>query len=390
MKTLPALMSALNATTDLAGMAVPPADVAADVERDTLTVRLAGELGLAAARDLHARLEAAGWDERVRVVVVDFGRAGRASSAAVAAITLAARQLRGRDKRLRLRGLDERQRSAFALAAPGPELELGERVPFLESVGGGVLSVLDSGRRLVDFVTATLRASGAVFTRRRSVPLGAFVQQASLVGADALPIVGLLSLLLGLTIAFQSSLQLEQFGAGLYLADIVCLSMVRELGPMMTAVLVSARSGSAITSELSSMNVREEIDAMRTMGLDPFSHLVLPRLAALTLVLPSLTLMAILLGMIGGLIISVSMLDMAASTYVGRALEAVALADIGHGLGKSVLFAWIIGITACAVGLHTRGGSQNIGRATTRTVVSSLFLIIVTDSVIATFLAVVG
>lgn len=382
-------MSALNATTDLAGMAVAPAaDVAGDVERDTLTVRLTGELGVDAARDLHAQLEAAGWDERVRLVVIDFGRAGRVSSAAVAAVTLAARQLRGRDKRLRLRGLDERQRSTFALAAAGPELQLDRRVPLLESVGGGALSLLASGRRMVRFVGATLRAGGAVFARRRSVPLGAFVQQASLIGADALPIVGLLSLLLGLTIAFQSSLQLAQLGAGLYLADIVCLSMVRELGPMMTAVLVSARSGSAITSELSSMNVREEIDAMRTMGLDPFSQLVLPRLAALTLVLPALTLMAILLGALGGLIIAQTTLDMAASTYIGRAMEAIDLADFGHGLGKSVLFAWIIGITACAVGLHTRGGSQNIGRATTRTVVSSLFLIILTDSVIATVLAV--
>jgi phospholipid/cholesterol/gamma-HCH transport system permease protein len=157
---------------------------------------------------------------------------------------------------------------------------------------------------------------------------------------------------------------------------------------MMTAILISARSGSSITSELSAMNVSEEIDAMRTMGLDPYGHLVLPRLGGLTLVLPALTLFATLLGILGGLFIARTVLELPVQTYFERAIEAVDLGDFAHGLGKSVLFAWIIGITACSIGLRTRGGAQNIGRATTRTVVVSLFLIIVADSAIASVLAV--
>jgi phospholipid/cholesterol/gamma-HCH transport system permease protein len=375
------------ARSDLAGGTSPSAE---ENRRDTLIVHLRGEVGAEQAVELHRRLAAAEPDERVRAVVVDFTRAGRIGSAAVAALTLAARRLRERGKRLSLRGVADHHRSAFALAATGTQPEAARRRPLLERIGGGALMLAERGGRLLEFAAGTARACFDVVARRRRAPLGAFVQQASTIGADALPIVSLLSLLLGLTIAFQSALQLQQFGAGLYLADIVCLSMVRELGPMMTAILVSARSGSAITSELSAMNVSEEIDAMRTMGLDPHANLVLPRLAALTLVLPALTMMSILLGILGGLFISQSMLQLTAHTFVEEALGAVSLADFAHGLGKSVLFAWIIGATACYVGLSTRGGAQDIGRATTRTVVTSLFLIIVADSAIATFMAVAG
>jgi phospholipid/cholesterol/gamma-HCH transport system permease protein len=380
-------MLAMKATSDLVGVVLPPAE---EMQRDTLTLRLEGEYAIGAALELHRRLLAAELEPDVKEVVLDFSRAGRVNSSTVAAITLAARRLSGTGKQLRVHGLADHHRSAFALAAPGAEPPKARRMSRLEAIGDGVLALLASARRLIDFMDGVLRACGAVITRRRPPPLGTFVQQASLIGADALPIVALLSLLLGLTIAFQSALQLDRFGAGLYLADIVGLSMVRELGPMMTAILISARSGSAITSELSAMNVREEIDAMRTMGLDPYGHLVLPRLGALSLVLPALTLMSILLGVLGGMVISQTLLDLAAHTYVDRALDAISLRDFWHGLGKSVLFAWIIGITACSVGLNTRGGPQNIGRATTRTVVTSLFLIIVADSAIATFMAVTG
>jgi phospholipid/cholesterol/gamma-HCH transport system permease protein len=377
-------MFAMKATTDAVGVSSSPIE---ELERDTLTLRLAGELDTDAALELHRRLLALEREAGVAAVVLDFSSAGRVNSAAVAAITLAARRLLGRGKKLRVQGLADHHRSAFALAAPGAELKMARRLPFFEAIGDSVFAFLANAQRLLDFIGGVLRACGAVIARKRPPPLGTFIQQASLIGVDALPIVGLLSLLLGLTLAFQSALQLDRFGAGLYLADIVCLSMVRELGPMMAAILISARSGSAITSELSAMNVREEIDAMRTMGLDPYGHLVVPRLAALTLALPALTLMSMLLGILGGLVISQQLLELAAHTYVERALEAVSLRDFGHGLAKSVLFAWIIGITACSVGLATRGGPQNIGRATTRTVVTSLFLIIVADSLIATVMA---
>jgi len=380
-------MLGMNGSSDPAGRP-PQSPPAEELHRETLTVRLEGEVGAAEARELDRRLAAAAPDERVRAVVVDLAGAGRIGSAAVAALTLAARRLRERGKHLRLRGVADHHRSALALAAAGPQLEADRRRPLLEALGGGALDVAQRGRRLLAFVAGTGRACRDVVARRRRAPLGAFVQQASTIGADALPIVTVLSLLLGLTIAFQSALELQQFGAGVYLADIVCLSMVRELGPMMTAILVSARSGSAITSELSAMNVREEIDAMRTMGLDPQAHLVLPRLAALTVVLPALTLISTLLGILGGLFISQSMLQLTAHTYAEEALGAITLGDFAHGLGKSVLFAWIIGVTACSVGLSSRGGAQDIGRATTRTVVTSLFLIIVADSAIATLLAV--
>ncbi|HTE51557.1 MAG TPA: ABC transporter permease [Kofleriaceae bacterium] len=362
-----------------------------EVHGETLTLRPAGELGIETASHIHRRLIAVVRDRRVRAVVVDLSAAEGMHSAVVAAVTLASRRLRGKGKSLVVRGLADHHRAAFGLAAAGsPELKRARRPRLVERIGAGVVGVVTGAEGLLHFGAAIARASGAALLARRHgrLPLGALIQQGSIIGADAVPIVGLLSLLLGLTIAFQSALQLDQFGAGLYLADIVCLSMVRELGPMMTAILISARSGSAITSELSAMNVREEIDAMRTMGINPFTHLVLPRLAALSVVLPALTLLAALLGILGGLVISITQLQLSPQIFVERALEALSLGDFAHGLLKSVLFAWIIGVTSCYIGLGTRGAAQNIGSATTRTVVTSLFLIIVADSIIATTLAV--
>lgn len=367
--------------------AAPPSE---ELRSDTLTLRPAGDLGTDAAAALHRRLRAAEKDRRVKTVVIDLSAAEAMHSAVVASVTLSARRLAGRRKRLVVDSLAEHHRAAFGLAAAGSPEVVRERRPGLaERVGARAVDAVAGAESLLHFAGSVGRALGAaVLVRRRGrLPFGAVVQQASVIGADAVPIVGLLSLLLGLTIGFQSALQLDQFGAGLYLADIVCLSMVRELGPMMTAILISARSGSAITSELSAMNVREEIDAMRTMGIDPFTHLVLPRLVALTVVLPALTLLSGLLGCLGGLVISVTQLQLTPQIFAERAVEAVSFGDFAHGLGKSALFAWIIGVTACLIGLGTRGAAQNIGSSTTRTVVTSLFLIIVADSVIATTLA---
>ena len=208
-------------------------------------------------------------------------------------------------------------------------------------------------------------------------------QLASLVeraGADGAPIVLLINFLVGGIIGLQGAIQLHRFGADSFLADMVGLSMVRELGPLMTAILVTGRSGAAYAAELGTMTVNEEIDALRTLGQDPQRFLVLPRVLTLLLVVPLLTMLGNLLGAVGGWTIAVGYLDQPTVVYLQALEAAVDLGDIGTGLLKACGFAVAIGVVSCQRGLATRGGADGVGRATTSAVVTSLFLLVVLDA----------
>jgi phospholipid/cholesterol/gamma-HCH transport system permease protein len=203
-------------------------------------------------------------------------------------------------------------------------------------------------------------------------------------GVDGVFIVGLLSFLLGTTTAFQGATQLQRFGAGVFVADMIGLSMVRELAPLMTAVILTGRTGAAIAAELGTMRVRSEVDALTAMGVNPVRFLVVPRLIAITFVVPALTLMAMFVGMFGGMLVATLTLDMPAVTFWQRMVERLDLLDFVHGLGKSLVFAWIIGLAGCHLGLRAGKDAGSVGSATTRTVVSSIFFIIIVDAIVAT------
>jgi phospholipid/cholesterol/gamma-HCH transport system permease protein len=205
-------------------------------------------------------------------------------------------------------------------------------------------------------------------------------------GVDALPIVGLISFLLGLIIAFMSAVQLQQFGANIYVASLVALAMTRELGPIMTAIIVAGRSGSSFAAELGTMKISEEVDALFTMGFDPTRFLVIPRLLASVIVVPFLTLFSNVFGIAGGLLVGVFMFDLTAGAYITKTLETLTLFDIFWGLFKSGVFALLISWIGCFRGFRVSGGAASVGQATTSAVVSSLFLIILTDSVFAVIL----
>jgi phospholipid/cholesterol/gamma-HCH transport system permease protein len=202
-------------------------------------------------------------------------------------------------------------------------------------------------------------------------------------GVDALPIVAMISFLLGLIMAFVSSLQLKQFGASIYVASLVALSMVSELGPIMTAIVVAGRSGSAFAAEIGTMRISDEIDALFTMGLSPTLFLVVPRIVAAVLVVPLLTLFADLFAVFGGLVISISTLDLTASTYIGQTIKSLNMFEFSWGLMKSVVFAALIAWIGCLRGFQVRGGASGVGNAATSAVVSSIFLIILFDSIFA-------
>ena len=202
-------------------------------------------------------------------------------------------------------------------------------------------------------------------------------------GADGLPIVGLLSFLLGLIIAFMSSLQLKQFGANIYVASLLAIGMVKELGPIMTAILVAGRSGSAFAAEIGTMKVNEEVDALVTMGFDPIRFLAVPKVLAAIIVVPLLTVYADIFGIAGGLLVGIMGLDLTAYSYLKETQTSLSLLDIILSLLKAGVFAMLIAGIGCQRGFQVRGGAAAVGSATTSAVVSALFLIIVTDSAFA-------
>jgi phospholipid/cholesterol/gamma-HCH transport system permease protein len=206
------------------------------------------------------------------------------------------------------------------------------------------------------------------------------------VGVDGLPILGLISYLLGLIIAFMSSLQLKQFGANMYVASLVAIAMVRELGPIMTAILVAGRSGSAFAAEIGTMKVNEEVDALVTMGFDPVRFLAVPKVFASVLVVPLLTFFSDLFGILGGMTVGVLGLDLTIHTYAELTSWALEVFDVVSGVVKSMVFAVLIAGIGCQRGFQASGGAEAVGNATTSAVVAGLFLIIVADSTFAIIL----
>jgi phospholipid/cholesterol/gamma-HCH transport system permease protein len=357
------------------------------VERDgrRAVVHLHGDVVVPTAGEVYRQLRAIATRRDVATVVVDFSGARRLDSAGIAAVSLVRRQLARSGKRLELEGLSGEHEAALDLvpALPTARVELPPEPGLVETIGDAVISAAANAKALGGLVAETARQAVAVATRRKRLPVGAFVTQVALMGANGVFIVGLLAFLLGMTIAFQGAILLRQFGAGVFVADSVGLAMVRELGPLVTAIILTGRTGAAIAAELGTMRVRSEIDALTTMGINPARFLVLPRLLSITLVGPALTLMAIFLGIAGGALVARLTIDMPLTAFWARIVERVDFGDFVHGIGKSFLFAWIIGLAGCHLGLRAGSDAGSVGAATTRTVVASVFFIIVTDAVVA-------
>ena len=199
-------------------------------------------------------------------------------------------------------------------------------------------------------------------------------------GFDALPITGLLSFLMGIVIAYQGAGQLQRFGANIFIADLVGLAMLRELSPLLTAIIVAGRSGSAYTAQIGTMKVTEEIDALRTIGVAPQELLVAPKILALIVVLPLLTVYTDIAGILGGMIMARSRLGISFDVFLDRLEDAIRLSSYLIGIGKAPVFAVIIALVGCYRGFQVTGSAESVGRQTTVSVVQSIFLVIVTDA----------
>jgi len=251
---------------------------------------------------------------------------------------------------------------------------------FLEDLGRKSVESVDSGIGLLAFIGEMGVAGLRQLLQPRRIRWRALADALVEAGHRALGIVGLLSFLLGIVIAYQGGVQLRQYGASLFIADLVGLSMVRELAPLITAIIVAGRTGSAYTAQIGTMKVTEEVDALRSLGIPPMDLLVLPKLLALIVALPLLTVFADIMGVLGGMVMSGAQLEIAYATYIDRLGVAVTLDSFLVGIGKAPVFAFIIATIGCYQGFRVVGSAESVGRRTTISVVHAILAVIVVDA----------
>ncbi len=256
----------------------------------------------------------------------------------------------------------------------------------LRRSGATLLEQLAETGRLWRLAVTAAKQTLAGPLRGKPFRLAETIRQVLRAGNESLPLVALIAALMGVILALQSAYQLRQLGALHLVADLVAVSITRELGPLMTAILVAGRVGSAITAELGTMKVSEEIDALIVTGIDPISFLVVPRLVGLLVALPCLTLFADLVGILAGCGVGVLALGLGAGGYLSDTIAVLELEDLWGGVLKAFAFGAIIGLVGCQQGLGTQGGANEVGRSTTTAVVRSIVLIIAADLFVTTLL----
>jgi len=257
-----------------------------------------------------------------------------------------------------------------AVSAPGMLARFGR------NAWDGLLGALG----LLSFLGVSATALGAALMQPRRIRWRSILYNLQTAGVAALPITGLLTFLLGIVIAYQGAEQLRRVGANIYIADLVGLSMVRELSPLITAIIVAGRSGSAYAAQIGTMKVTEEVDALRTIGIGSFDLLVLPKVVALVIALPLLTVYTDIMGIFGGMVMARAQLDVGFSTFIDRLDDAVSLTSFLIGIGKAPVFAVIIALVGCHQGFQVDGSAESVGRQTTTSVVQAIFLVILVDA----------
>lgn len=271
----------------------------------------------------------------------------------------------------------------LALAVPATDTARGGPAPgFLARTGSATLAALASGRELLTFLGEVLQSFGRLLRGRATYQrsdLAVYLQEA---GAESLPIASLISFLIGMIFAFVGVMQLRQFGAGIYTADLVAIAMVREMAPIMTAILMAGRTGAAYAAQIGTMKVNEEVDALTTLGFNPIDFLVLPRVIALVLMMPLLTLYGAFMGILGGMVVGLAMLDVSFMQYLGQTLEAGALNHLLGGLFKALVFGALVALAGCQQGMACGGSAMAVGQSTTRAVVMGIVLIVVSAAVL--------
>lgn len=295
---------------------------------------------------------------------------------------------------LDLSALPEGARRLVDMALAVPEREgakrTGSQAGFLESVGKQTLDALQGAGEMLEFLGQSLIALSKAATGKARFRAADVLQIFQECGPQALPIVTLISILVGVILGFVGLVQLEQFGADIYVANLVAVAMVRELGGMMTGIIMAGRTGAAFAAQLGTMNVNEEIAAFRTIGIDPVDFLVLPRMLALIVAVPLLTIYANVVGMLGGSVVTAALSDVSLLQYYGQTASSVDLVDWASGLFKATIYGIIIAIAGCLRGIQCKMSAAAVGNAATSAVVTSIVMIIVAEALITVVYQVLG
>ena len=290
---------------------------------------------------------------------------------------------------------NQAQRLIDAVGAPGEQAPItpkrhGAFIRVPASVGDLVVGLGRGTIQIIGFMGAMLVSFWDIVKRPSHFRMTALVRQMELIGVNSLAIVGMMSFLVGIVIAQQGSVELQQFGAQIYTVNLTGRLSMRELGILMTAIMVAGRSGSAFAAQIGTMKLTEEIDAMRTIGVSPMQALVLPRVLASVLMMPLLGFFAALMAIIGGAVISSFTLDIPFISFLERIRDVVPLTDLWVGLVKAPVFGMIIAVTGCYQGMQVSGNSEEVGLRTTMAVVQAIFMVIVLDAFFAVFFTKVG
>jgi phospholipid/cholesterol/gamma-HCH transport system permease protein len=278
----------------------------------------------------------------------------------------------------------------FQMHAEAPEAPEKSILSWLENLGKRTAGVGTDALRVLEFLGLTLHRLARSLVMPWRIRRAALFTQMEEAGFNAIPIVALMGFLIGVVLAFQGAAQLRQFGAEVFVVDLISISILRELGVLLTAIIVAGRSGSAFTAAIGSMKAQEEIDALRTLGLDPIEVLVVPRTLALLIMLPILAMIANLAGLIGGALMSWIDLGVSPGLFFSRLQENTDIWHLLVGLIKAPFFAATIGVISCYQAMQVRGSSQSLGARTTASVVQAIFAVILIDAVFSIFFAEVG
>lgn len=344
-------------------------------------VRLVGDLGLQEANSIYRALVAAAAKDRE--LRIELEQVEHINPVALAALIAGCRVQVARGAELRSNGRPETRMALEEALGREPALKTPPPLGFFETVGERTIAQASSARGLAAMTVSLFVRFWQVATGKIRMPRRALGDKVVSMGAEATGIVALLSLLLGMILSFEATSQLRQLGAKVLVPDVVGLSLVREFAPLLCAVVVIARNGAAIASELASMQAGQEVDALRTMGVEPVRFLVVPRSLGLLFTTPALTLLAVFVGVVGAAGVAVTVADLELTLFYRRLTGAVDLGDLLFGLSKSFVFALTTGLSAAAIGMAHSGSAADVGRATTRAVVLGIFLLVVFDAIFA-------
>ena len=369
-----------------------PPSLAIESNADRAVLRLAGRWTVAESAALEAQAAAPLRALRGPVAIDASGVAALDTAGALVLAQLGAR-LRAAGHAVTVEGLDPSREPLLRLVEEHPP---GPALPRVRGRGfsGGVDAVLEMLQEgpygFLSFHGEVFLASLRQFAHPRRIRWALVVRNIQTAGANALPISGLLSFLIGVVIAYQAAEQLHRYGADIFIVDLVGLSILRELAPLITAIIVAGRTGSAYTAQIGTMRVTEEVDALNVLGLNPVEVLVLPKVFALVIVLPLLTAYADAVGVLGGMLMSASMTTIGPKFFLEQFPRVILPESYLVGLGKAPVFAIVIATVGCYQGFQASGSAESVGARTTRSVVQSIFLIIVLDAVFSVVFSMVG